>query len=110
MNLDDRAIQAGRLDLDANQLLALQLREQPIQHAGLGPAVHASVNGMPIAKALRQCTPFAAILCYIENRVDHCEILMRNVATLCGKMSFDPSKLSGCDFHALSISDSVNRP
>jgi hypothetical protein len=41
MNLDDRAIQTHRFDLDANELLALHFGKQPIEHAGLRPAIHA---------------------------------------------------------------------
>jgi len=52
MNLHDRT-QTYRLDLDADQLRALQLGKQPIQHAGLRPAVHARVDRMPVTKALR---------------------------------------------------------
>ncbi len=53
MNFDDGAVQRNGLDLDTNDLFLLQLRKKPIQDAGLGPAAHAGVDGMPVAEPLR---------------------------------------------------------
>ena len=110
MNLHNGAVQTDRLDLDADELLLLQLLEHPVEHTGLGPTIHASVDRMPIAKALRQRAPFAAVLCDLEDRVDDCEVLVRDVATLTRQERFDASKLFCGNFHAESISVSVNRP
>jgi hypothetical protein len=44
-------VQAHRFDLDTHDLSMLQLFKQAIEHAILGPAVHASVDGVPIAEA-----------------------------------------------------------
>ena len=110
MNLDDRAIQAHRFNLDADELLALQLGKEPIEHAGLCPAIHARIDRVLVAEALGQGSPFAAVLSDKQNRVDHVEVLMRYVATLKGQVRLDASVLFGCEFHARSISTSVNRP
>ena len=48
-----RAVQADRLDLDPDDLLALQVLEKPGHDPGLAPAVHAGVNGMPVAESPR---------------------------------------------------------
>jgi hypothetical protein len=86
MNLDNRAIQAHGLEPDADELLALQLGKYPIEHASLRPAAYARANRMPIAKPLGQVSPPAAILRDEQDRIDHVEVLMRDIAPLCRKM------------------------
>jgi hypothetical protein len=113
MNLNDRTVQANRLDLDADKLLALQLSKQSIQHARLGPAIHTGVDRMPVAKSLRQRTPFAAVLRHKEDGVNHVEVLVRNIAALTRQVRLDPRELFSADFDSMSISNmlvSVNRP
>ena len=113
MNLDNRAVQTHRLDLDADELLALQLREQTVKHTSLGPTIHPRVDRMPVTKSLRQRAPLAAVLCHIEDRVNHVEILVRDVAVLTRKMLLDASKLFSVNFQSTSVSNmcaSVNRP
>src|ERR1700688_699954 len=110
MNLHNRTIEAHGLYFYAYQLFALQLCEQPIQHPALGPAIHARVDGMPVAKALRQRAPLTSVLGDIQNCVDDLQIRLRHVASLTRQILLDSTELGGCDFHALSISDSVNRP
>src|SRR5687768_11769226 len=100
MYLDDSAVQAHRLDPDTDELLLLQHLEQPIEHAGLSPSIHTSVDRMPIPKAFRQSTPFAAVLSYIKDRIDDGEILVRDVAALTRQKRFDASELFSGDFHA----------
>ena len=70
MHLDDGAVQGNRLDLDANDLFLLQFREEPVQHAGFGPAIHAGVDGMPVAEPFRQAPPLAPMLGDKQNRVE----------------------------------------
>ena len=82
MNLHNRAIQTDRLDLDTDELLLLQLLEHPIEHAALRPAIHARIDRVPVAEPLRQSAPLTAVLGYVENRVDHLEIVMRDVAAV----------------------------
>src|SRR5579863_8861405 len=113
MNLDDRAVQTHRFDLDADELLALQLGKQPVEHTGLSPAIHARVDRMPITESLRQRTPLAAVLSHIEDGIDHVEVLVRDVAVLTRQVLLNASKLFGADFHSTSVSNmcaSVNRP
>src|ERR1039458_4891646 len=113
MNLDDRTVQTDRLDLDADELLALQLGKQPIEHAGLGPAVHAGIDRMPVTKSFRQRAPLAAVLGHEKDGINHVEILVRDIAALTRQVLLDSSKLFSSDFHPASISNmlvSVNRP
>lgn len=100
MHLDDGAIETDGLNLDAHELLMLQLLEQSIQHAGLRPAVHARVDRVPVAKALRQRPPFAAVLRDIQDRVDHSEVSERDVAALNRQERLDALELFCGDFHA----------
>ncbi len=83
VHFDNGAVETHGLDLEANQLLMLQFFEQSIQHAGLRPAVHSRVDRVPVAEALRQAAPFAAVLRDVQNRVSYLEITERDVATLC---------------------------
>ena len=69
MHLHDGGVQFDGRDRDAHDLLALQPLKDAVQHAVLGPAVHARVNGVPVAETLGKSTPFAALLGPIENRV-----------------------------------------
>ena len=62
MDLDAGGVQRDRLDFDAHDLRALQLLEHAIKYTGLGPAVHARVDRVPVAKTLGQSTPLAAML------------------------------------------------
>ncbi len=52
MHLHDGGVHLDRLDLDAHDLLPLQEFEDMIQHAALGPAIHAGVDGMPGTETL----------------------------------------------------------
>ena len=80
MHFDDGAVQANRLDLDAHDLSMLQLLEHASQHAVLGPAIHARVDGVPIAESRGQPAPFATVLGHVKNRIDHAQIRMLDVA------------------------------
>ncbi len=62
MNLPDGRVHRHGFDFDADQLLALQFLEDGVEHAVLRSAVHAGVNGVPVAEALGQAAPFAALL------------------------------------------------
>ena len=47
MHLHDGRVHLDGFDLDVHDLLPLQLLEDVIQHAILGPAIHAGIDGMP---------------------------------------------------------------
>ena len=74
MHLDNGAVEGNRFDLDADDLFFLKLREDPVQHAGFGPAVHAGVDGMPVAEPFRQAPPLAAMFSDEQNRVEYLQI------------------------------------
>src|ERR1035438_42808 len=89
MHFDGGGVQCDGRDLDAHDLLALQLLKDAVQYAVLGPAIHAGVNGVPVAKTLGKSAPFAALLGDIQNRVEHREIGQAHVAALTGKTGLD---------------------
>jgi hypothetical protein len=62
-------VQTESFDCDAQNLLLLQLGEYLIQHALLGPTIHAHINTVPIAVSLGQSAPFTSVLGYVEDRV-----------------------------------------
>ncbi len=67
---------------DAHDLAGLQLGEHPVQHTGLGPTVNARVHRMPVAKALGQTAPFAAMLCDVKKGVDYLQVGHADIAAL----------------------------
>ena len=103
MHFDDGAVQADRLDLDAYNLGLLQFLEHAVQHAALGPAVHAHVHGMPVAEPLGQSAPLATMLCHVQDRIDYAQIRMTDIATLLGQAVLDLAVLRFGDFHLRSM-------
>lgn len=99
MNLHNGAVKGHGLDLDADELSTLQLLEQSIQHPVLGPAVHARVDRVPVAKTLRQTTPLAAMLGHIQNRIENLQIRQAYVASLSRQTAFDLLILGFGNFH-----------
>ena len=103
MHLDDGAVQRDRFDLDAHDLSMLQPLEHPIQHAQLGPPVHAGVDRVPVAEALGQAAPLAAVLGHIEDGVEYPQIAQADIAALGGQAIFDLLELGCCDLHVRSV-------
>ena len=117
MHLHAGAVQRDGFDLDAHDLLALQFLEHPVQHAGLGPAPHPRVDGVPVAKAFGQAAPLAAVLCDVQHRIDNLQVGHAHIAALQGQAVLDSGELLGCDLHAqefrrveLSIQLVLTRP
>ena len=50
-------------------IILLHISENTIQNATFRPTIDARINRMPIVISLRQTTPFASMLCYVNNRV-----------------------------------------
>lgn len=84
MHLDAGGVQRHGFDLDAHHLGLLKFLEHAVQHASLGPAVHACVDGVPVAEALGQSTPFAAVLGHEEDCIQDLQVAQADVAALRG--------------------------
>jgi len=110
MHFDTGAIQRNGFDLDANDLLLLQLFKDPVEYAALGPAIHSGVNGVPVAEAFRQASPLAAMLGHIKNGIENLQVAEADIATLAGQAGFDLFVLGSGQFHGRIISNSVNGP
>ena len=103
MHFDDGGVQFDGSNLDAHDLLTLQLLEDAIQYAVLGPAVHAGVNGVPVAETLGKSAPFAALLGHIQNRIQHRELGQAHVAALPRKTGLDAVVLRLGNLHERRI-------
>src|SRR5579864_8307844 len=103
MNLYHRAIQRDRLDLDANDLLSLQFREDAIQYTVPGPAVHSRIDRVPSAETLGQSAPFAAVFGNVKNGIEHLQICQADITALSRQAMLDPLILGFGDFHHRSI-------
>ena len=94
MYLDAGAVERHCLELDSDHLGALQLFEDSIQNARLGPSIHTSINGVPIAEPLRQPSPLAAMFGHEKNGVQDLQVGHADVATLGRQTAFDDRELS----------------
>lgn len=103
MNLDRGRVERKGFNLDSHDLLGLQLLEDAIQNAALGPAIHARIDAMPVAKSRWKTAPFAALLGYIQNRVQHSEILELHIPALNWQAILDPLVLLRCNLHLLIV-------
>ena len=104
MDLDCRAVQGHRFDLDADDLSMLQLCEYPIQYTALRPTIHARVDSVPVAEPFRQAAPFAALLGDVQNGVQHPLIGDGHGAALRRQTVLDLAILCFGNFHPPSIS------
>ena len=108
MDLDDGAVQRHRLQLDADQLGALQVFEDPVEHPVLGPTIHTGVDRVPVPKALRQPSPLAPLLGDVQDRVEHLQIGHADIATLSREAGLDACVLRLGELHPAN--DITNRP
>ena len=104
MHLDDGRVHLDGLNLDADDLFFLQPLKDLVQNPVLGPAVHAGIDGVPRAKALRQTTPLAALFGNIKQRVEKLQIRHSHLAALPRKIRLNALKLRLGDLHLLTIS------
>ena len=103
MNLDNGTIQRHGFDRDADDLRLLQLGKDAIEHPAFRPPVHARIDRVPIPELLGQAAPFAALLGDVQDRIQHLQIVERDVAALCRQASLDVTILSLGEFHVRSI-------
>lgn len=60
----------------------LQLLEQAIRDVGFGPAVHARLDRVSFAEAFGRSAPLAAMLGPIQDRTDHLQAVLTDIASL----------------------------
>ena len=103
MHLDDGAVQRHRFQLEAHDPLPLQLLEHPVEHPALRPAVHAHVDGVPVAVPGRQPPPLAAMLGHVEDGVEYLQVRQADVAALHRKVRGNAGVLIFRDLHPRMI-------
>ena len=81
----------------------LQLFKNSIQYATLGPAIHASVNRVPIAEPFGQTAPLAAMFSHVQDRIENEQIRMADVAALFRQTVLDLLVLRFIEFHPRSM-------
>ena len=89
MHFDSSTVQGHGFDLDPDDLIVLQLREYPIQHPALRPAIHAGIDGVPRAETLGQPAPFAVLLGDKEQGVEELQVGDFDIAALPRQAGFD---------------------
>ncbi len=99
MHLHRGRVQRQRLDLDAHDLLHLQLLEHSVEHPAFGPAVHPHVDRVPVAEPTGKAAPFAALLGHIQDRIEHFQIAQPHVSPLQRQRIFDLLVLLLSKFH-----------
>lgn len=104
VDLDDRTVQADRLQPHPDQLFDLHALEDPIQDPGLGPPVHPHVDRVPVAEPLGQGPPLAAIFGHEQDRVEHLKVVQRHIAPLPRQVILDTRELRRRKFHAQYVS------
>jgi hypothetical protein len=99
MNLDRGRVQGYSFELNADDLLDLQLLEHTVENASLGPTAHPHVNSVPAAKTLRKSSLLAALLSHIQHCIEHLKVAQPHVPTLHRQCILDPFILRFCQFH-----------
>lgn len=74
--------------------------EHPVEHTAFAPAVHAGVEGMPIAKAWGQLAPLAVMLGHVQDGVEYGEVVQTDIATLHWQAVGNLIELGLGDLHA----------
>jgi hypothetical protein len=103
MHLDAGAVQRHGFELDLHDQRSLQLLEGPIQDTRLGPAVHARVDGVPVAEAPGQTTPLAAVLRHVKDGIEHLQVAQADIASLHWQAIRNLFELRFSDFHAITF-------
>jgi hypothetical protein len=103
MHLHDGRVHLDGFDLDVHDLLPLQLLEDMIQHAILGPAIHAGIDGMPGAETFGQSAPLTALLGDKEQGVEELQVGHFHIAALPRQARLDALELRFADLHLLTI-------
>ena len=99
MDFADRAVERDRLELDSQELFPLQVLEDPVEDAALRPAIHASVDGVPLPKPPRPPAPLAAVLGDIQDGIQHPQIRETDIASLHGEVGRNACVLRFGEFH-----------
>ena len=82
MNLYAGAVQRQDTDIDFDELHLLQKGKHLVQHTAFSPTVPSRIDCVPIAKMFRETPPFTALLHYIQNCIEKCQVVDAYVPAL----------------------------
>lgn len=82
MRPHEGGVQADGFDAQLHEALALELLEHAVEHARLAPAHPARVEGVPVAIAVGQRTPLAAVGLHMQDGVEHSQVVQAHIAAL----------------------------
>ena len=108
MHFDDGRVQAHCLNVNAHELLRLQVLKHGVEHAGPGPAAHARVDGVPVAIVTGKRSPLAAVGCHVQDGVGHVKAAWQHVAALAWQQRGDFFKLLTGQLHWGSFAPNVS--
>ena len=109
VHLDAGAVPRHGFDLDAHHLRPLKFLEHPVHDARLGPPIHARANGVPIVETPGQAASLAALLCDVQDRIQHIHVGQADIAPLRGQPMRDLGELCWRDFQACILSQLAAR-
>ncbi len=82
VNFDTGTVQRQDGNVDLYVLHMLQKDKHFVQHTAFSPTVPSRIDCVPIAKMWRQPPPLTALFHYIQNRVQHCQVVNAHVSAL----------------------------
>ena len=103
MNFNGGTVERDGFDLDRDQAFTLKPLKDSIKHSVLAPPAHARVNGVPVAKLLRQAAPLATVFGNIQDGIKDLKVIQGNIASLSRKALRDALVLLFGYFHGLKI-------
>ena len=106
MNFDDRAVETESIRIEPDHLLLPQPCENPVKHTVFAPAAHAGVDAVPIAETAWKPSPFAPMFKNMQHRVQHREVVNRDIASLTRESVSYFFVLLLCYFHRATITES----
>ena len=70
-----------------------------VQDAGLVPATHPRVDGVPISESFREPPPFASVFHDIQDGIEHFKVVIRHITPMHGETIGYTLVLGLCDLH-----------
>ena len=101
MHFHRRRIQTEGFDLEAQNLLLLQLGEHLIQDTFLGPTIHPYIDTVPIAVTLGQSAPLTSVFRHVQDRIQQDQVVMPHVAALHRQAILNSFVLLGSNLHVM---------
>lgn len=74
MDFDAGTVRRNIFNTDTDDLLMLELPKNMAQDTTLCPAIHADIDGMPVAEAFGQSSPLAAMPGYVKNGIENLQV------------------------------------